>query len=540
MQEEHIKFLTDESDYISIRNTVRGRARQKTRVKFICSVCNKESKKCLYSLSFPFICSSCQMKISAEKNNALDKRKQTNIMRFGVDNAMRSEEIKKKQEKTVMDKYGVKNVLLLDDIKDRCRQTLLDIYGVTNPGQSKEIRDKIETTNIERYGVKNASQALPVKEKIKATCMERYGVEYANQAQKVKDKIYKNRAKTYLNKFKEQDSNILDYDGNILTIHCNECGKDYSITPALYDLRIRNHTKLCTCCNPLNCRTSNYENDLYSYIKTVSDMPVERNKYGIIDKYELDIYIPERKLAFEFDGLYWHSEIYKEPNYHLNKTILCESRGIQLIHIFEDEWVYRQDIVKSRISGLLKKNKTVFARKCIVKTVSYKESELFLNENHIQGNCSSSYRYGLYYNDVLVSLMTFGKSRFNIGEFELLRFCNKLNINVVGGASRLFSHFLKEHPEINVIISFADRRWSIGNLYEKLGFNKVDITKPSYYYVQEQSRFNRLKFQKHKLIEMGYDPKLTEHEIMQNRKIYRIYDCGNLKYKFTRIPGKQL
>ncbi len=95
------------------------------------------------------------------------------------------------------------------------------------------------------------------------------------------------------------------------------------------------------------------------------------------------------------------------------------------------------------------------------------ESKIFLDENHIQGNCISKYRYGLYYNNELISLMTFGKSRFK-DEFELLRFCNKLGYNVVGGASKLFFHFLKDHEEIKEVISYADRRWSVGNLYFKL------------------------------------------------------------------------
>ena len=537
--DEQIKFLADESDYISYRNIIQGRQRQKTKVKFICSVCNKEHVKCLFSLRFPFICSSCQMKISAKENNALEKRKNTNKKRFGVENAMQASNIKEKQEKTVFDKYGVKNVLQLAVINEKRKQTLIDNYGVTNPMQSKIIRDRVENTNLERYGVKNAMQSSEIKEKSKMTCLENYCAEYVTQVPDVKAKIHETRTKTYLKRFVEQDSNILDYNGNNLTIHCEECGNNYIITPSMYYLRKRNHTKLCTYCNPINSHYSNYEKDLYNFIKTLIDEPIEQNKFGIIDKYELDIYLPERKLAFEFDGLYWHSELYKDANYHLNKTMACESSGIQLIHIFEDEWVYKQDIVKSRISGLLGKNQRIYARKCKIMIISYKESEDFLNKNHIQGNCMSTYRYGLYYNDELVSLMTFGKSRFN-NEYELLRFCNKKYVNVVGGASKLFTYFLKSHVEINEIISFADRRWSIGNLYEKLGFIKINVVKPSYYYIKDQLRFNRLNFQKHKLIKAGYNSNLTEHEIMLSRKIYRIYDCGNLKYKFTRNPGKLL
>lgn len=143
----------------------------------------------------------------------------------------------------------------------------------------------------------------------------------------------------------------------------------------------------------------------------------------------------------------------------------------------------------------------------------------------------SKYRYGLFYNNELISIMTFGKSRFS-NEFELLRFCNKLYTNVIGGASKLFKHFLVDHPEIKEVISYADKRWSNGNLYEKLNFKLVNISKPSYFYVIDKIRYNRINFQKHKLINNTNN--LSEHDYMFNNKFYRIYDCGSLKYKFVR------
>lgn len=110
--------------------------------------------------------------------------------------------------------------------------------------------------------------------------------------------------------------------------------------------------------------------------------------------------------------------------------------------------------------------------------------------------------------------------------------CNKLYTNVIGGASKLFKHFLVDHPEIKEVISFADKRWSNGNLYEKLNFKLVNISKPSYFYVIDKIRYNRINFQKHKLINNTNN--LSEHDYMFNNKFYRIYDCGSLKYKFVR------
>lgn len=167
-------------------------------------------------------------------------------------------------------------------------------------------------------------------------------------------------------------------------------------------------------------------------------------------------------------------------------------------------------------------------------SIDAKTANCFLEANHIQGSFQSKYRYGLYYNDELVSVMTFGKSRFSDNEFELLRFCNKLYTNVIGGASKLFKYFLKDHPEITSIVSYADRCWSIGNLYEKLGFSRQSVSEPSYYYIVDGIRQNRMNFQKHKLVAEGFNQNKTEHDIMLERKIFRVYDCGTLKYVFNK------
>ena len=422
----------------------------------------------------------------------------------------------------------------LDSVKEKRKQTCEKKYNSANYMQSQDFKEKSEQTNLREYGIKNAGGSIQSVKKIKATKLERYGDEKYNNCNKIQ------KEQETLSKFQKllPTINVLNYTDKIFQCNCKICNRDFSINYQTLVNRIFTFkTNPCIYCNPITSYISNEEKNLVDFIKTYCTDIVENDRTILRGGHELDIFLPNKKLAFEFDGLYWHSELHKDKNYHLQKTEECERKGIQLIHIFEDEWIYKQDIVKSRIMGLLGLNKRVFARKCIIKNVSYKEAEKFLNKCHIQGNCMSSYRYGLYYDDKLVSLMTFGKSRFNKNEYEILRYCNALNINVVGGASRLFAYFLKDHPEINEVISFADRRWSIGNLYEQLEFNKVDMTKPSYYYIIDGIRHNRVEFQKHKLVNEGFSPDMTEHEIMLSRKIYRIYDCGNLKYKYTRISG---
>ena len=287
---------------------------------------------------------------------------------------------------------------------------------------------------------------------------------------------------------------------------------------------------------------SNYEIELGDYIASIiGEKNIVRNDRTILNGIELDIYIPSKKIAFEFDGLYWHSEI-KKPNkkYHLNKTIECEKQGIQLIHIFEDEWVYKKYICKSRIRNILGYSTRLYARKCEIVELTNKEADKFFTENHIQGNVSAKIIYGLKHNNEIVSAMSFGNLRKNLGQksidgsYELLRFSNKQNITVVGGASKLFNHFIKQINPCD-IISYADRRWSIGNLYQQLNFNFSHESEPNYFYIIGDERKNRFGFRKDLLIsKYGCDPSDTEHNFCFNKGWYRIYDCGTKVYKWKK------
>lgn len=288
---------------------------------------------------------------------------------------------------------------------------------------------------------------------------------------------------------------------------------------------------------------SKIETEIKEFIKSLGFEANTDRK--ILNGKEIDVLIPSLKIAFEIDGLRWHNEITKDNNYHLRKTEQCKDCGISLYHIFEDEWEFKRDIVESRIRNILNctQNK-IFARKCQIKAVDKSIAMRFLDENHLQGKCGSIINYGLYYNNELVSLMTFGKQRKNMGRndtgntYELIRFCNKLNTNVVGGASKLFKHFIKEFNPSSVI-SYADRRWSNGDLYTKLNFSHVHNSRPNYFYIIGHKRKNRFGFRKDILVKEGYDANKSEHQIMFDRGIYRIYDCGTMLFEYKNIYNKK-
>ena len=286
--------------------------------------------------------------------------------------------------------------------------------------------------------------------------------------------------------------------------------------------------------------TSIWENEVADHIKSLG-LEVERSNRDILKGREVDIYIPSKNIGIECDGLRWHSDFGgKGSEYHIAKTQQCSDENVRLIHIFEDEWAFKNEIWKSMLRNILTGSPDrIPARKCRIMEVSPKTSRDFLNENHVQGYANASHNYGLYFNGELVSLMTFGRRRINLGGkntdgmFELVRFCNKLNTSVIGGASRLLATFIKEHDP-KEIISYSDIRWSDGNMYRKLGFFHDHDSRPNYYYVEGMHRHNRFRFRKSILVKEGYDKNKTEQEIMKDRRFGRIYDCGCSVWKWRK------
>ena len=279
------------------------------------------------------------------------------------------------------------------------------------------------------------------------------------------------------------------------------------------------------------------EKEIEDYVKSFG-IKTETKVRGILsNNKEIDILIPELNIGIEYDGLKWHSDEFKDKNYHLNKTEECKKLGIRLVHIFEDEWMNKKEIIKSIIRNIIGKTENkIYARKCIIQNVNDNEKKEFLEKNHIQGNVNSQINLGLYHYGELVSLMCIGKPRINLGrktsledEYELLRFCNKLNTNIVGGASKLFKYFITNYNP-TLTTSYCDYRWSIGNMYKALGFTLSHHSQPNYYYIIGNNRKNRFKYRKSELIKEGFDPEKSEKEIMEERGIHRIYDCGSLVY----------
>lgn len=438
-----------------------------------------------------------------------------------------------KRKQTCLKKYGASNAMKLDHIKAKMNKTRLEKYGTTNLMSVPSIQKKAANTCLQKYGVKSFSQSKEFSAKLKQHCMEIYGIEHPSQIHinHIEDLNEEYVRSHFIVNHKFKMQNFMEYFN--LSAHAMFAYKEK------FHILEDNDIK--------TCKT---QTEIYDFISSFG-IPLTFNEKNILKPKELDIYSLTKNIAIEYDGIMYHSFgqssnpifnnfLLEHENklYHLRKTLSCEEKGIHLFHIFENEWLnpIKQEIWKSMLLNAFGLSERIYARKCVIKETSSKEARTFLEENHLQGFAQSSINLGLYYQDELVSIMTFGKPRFNRKyDYELIRFCNKKNTSVIGGASKLFKHFIKEYSPTS-IVSYANRRWSRGNLYEKLGFKLIDQTKPNYFYFTDSQKilYSRIQFQKHKLSKIlpNFNPNLTESENMYNNGYRKIYDCGNRVYVF--------
>lgn len=434
-----------------------------------------------------------------------------------------------KRKKNNVEKYGVENVFQIKEVKEKIIITNKEKYGVENISQLLEIQDKKRNTCKSKYGFEHHLQNKEILEKQKKTCLEKYGVDNISKLSNINNKKSINVLNTLNKKTIQCDNNIIKVNNkeNTFIINCDICG-EIEINRDLYYKRREYNIKLCTICNPID-NNSDRENQLLNFIKEHYNDNIIENSRNIIKPYELDIYLPELNLAFEFNGLYWHSEIYKDKYYHKTKYDMCKEKDIQLIQIYEDDWLYKQDIIKSMILNKIGKTKEkIFARKCEIREIeNNKIIKIFLEENHLQGFVGSTKKIGLYYNGEIVSLMTFIKNGNN---YELNRFCNKKYTTVIGSASKLLKYFIDTYTCDN-IISFSANDYSNGNLYKELNFKIDKELNVDYSYIKTDKRYHKFNFRKSKFNDIK---NLTEKEYMFNNKIYRIYDSGKIRWIYKK------
>jgi hypothetical protein len=432
-----------------------------------------------------------------------------------------------------------------ETVREQIKQTTIDKYGIEYPQQLDVIKEQTKQTNLDKYGTKTPQQLDTRKDKVKQTNIERYGVEFPNQSDEVK------------NKATGTNHNLYDRDSHSQIHITKKSLKNLNDRTWMYDNHVIQQKPFAQIGDELNCTIStisrymkNHEIETQHFFQSIGEKELSNfvsslgiktstNIRSIIPPHELDIYIPEYKIAIEYNGLYWHSEKNKkQSDYHLNKTISCEQQGIRLIHIFEDEWKYQQQKCKDTILHLLGQSKKgVYARNASIQEISWKEAKDFLNKYHLlNAGTSGNYRIGAFNKDnELVGVMVFGQQnneKSKKGTIELKRFVTDKRNNP-GLGSKMFNFAIKQ-KHYSEVIAFVDRRWFTGLVKTFIGFTLVDTTSPAIWWTDGGKRYYRRFITKQQLIKEGFNPTLSKKLILESLGYYRIWDCGKLKLRWVK------
>ena len=510
----------------------------------------------------------CSSKCGNNSTLRIEKIKQTNLKKYGVDNFTKTEEYKEKVKQTNLEKYGTEYYMQTEEYKEKVKQINLEKYGTEYYMQTEEYKEKVKQTNLEKYGVDNFAKTEEYKEKVKQTNLEKYGVNHYMKNEKEKLKHLKKVKQTNLEKYGVEyvsQRNITN-KGKLTKEYIEKnfiCNGyiDFYEYMNFFNFKINTGYVYLRSLNVEYKTKTKIEEEINSLFNNVFVI----NDRNIIKPYEIDLLNETKKLAIEYNGLNFHSfgmsetnifnnyreeeeyfnDKYKNKEKHLYKTEKMEEKKFHLFHVFENEWLSKEtkEIWISKINLKLQniKPNIIYGRKCKIKDLSKTKKDIklvndFIKQNHLQGMANSKIKIGLFYEEKLVMVMTFRKPRFNNQyEYELIRMCSKKNNIIIGGAKKLLNFFEKEYKPKS-IISYGNRRWTNinDNIYDKLGFSFKGVSKPNFYYFSNNkiNLEHRLSFQKHKLNKKlnKYDVNKTSKENIYLNGYRKIYDSGNLIY----------
>ena len=463
--------------------------------------------------------------IKKDKNKIIENMLNTNIKKYGTKSKPVTVETIKKREETCLKKYGVTNPAKLKQIQEKKKNNTLKKYGVEHTSKLQSTKIKREKTTENKYGVKNVSQLKEIKDKKEKTFLNHFGVKNIFQLEKIKNKI----KKTHLEKDGVENPMFLEKNKQkIAKTNQEKYGVPYF-------------------CMTEKCKKANG--------RTISKINKEFSKrlmyYGIPNKLEktignksYDLEILGTNIVLEINPTYTHNITLEkwfnnhvckkiDKNYHLEKTLNAKENGYKCIHIFD--WDN-----KDKIIDILKPKDVISARLCTIRNVNIKETEKFLNKYHLQGYCKGQdIRLGLFYNDKLVQIMTFGKPRYNKKyEYELLRLCSISDYYIIGGSNKLFKNFIKKYNPKS-IISYCDNSKFDGNVYNNLGFKLLDYGKPSKHWYNEKAKkhiTDNLLRQRgfDQLFNANYGKGTSNKELMIEHGFVEIYDCGQSVYIYNK------
>jgi hypothetical protein len=420
--------------------------------------------------------------------------------------AERKDEIIESRRKGTMEKYGVTNTSKIPEVMQRVMKTQKERYG-----SAYLASDECKLDRVNAFGVENYFQTEEFKENLKKKNLLEINTEHHLQSPYAFEKL------------SDSDWLMGEYETRTIVSIADEIDttpstvwrylEKYGVTESAHG----------------NDKVSQAERDIIEFIESYGFVTVSSDR-ATIAPYELDIIIPDKKVAIEFNGIFWHSEKFRDRDFHQKKSLMCMEQGILLIHIWEDDWCdsSKRAIIKNKILNKLGIGDRVFARKCTIHHPSPEEVRLFYNTNHVQGFVRATTHIGLCYNGAMVACMSLLKK--SDGVWDLNRFASSMS--VVGGFSKIMKNFQRNN-EWSSIFTFAHLDYSHGKLYESTGFEKTKITSPGMWYTMGSTRLRRERFMKHKLHVMlkNYDQSLTEKQNMNNHGYMQLHDAGSIRYE---------
>ena len=475
-----------------------------------CVVCGAPTK---FQISTYTYSTTCSRACAVLNPSRLEKKRATSLAKYGTINPLANSEVKAKSVATSLAKYGTERPCQSDEIKTKIKQVFDANYEGGHPLRDPSIRSQLFNAHMLKYGASHPQKVPSVYEKTREGCLEKHGVRYPRQVAMDPNTVSKFEDRSWLI---NQHINLKQSVQHLCV--------NYNVSPTYVLSKLEQH----------NIERQYYfqsiaEHEITDWL-TQHGINYRTSVRNVISPFELDIVIDHNgsTIAIEYCGVYWHAESDRiSPKYHLNKMKMCNAVGVRLITIFEDEWVYNKAIVLNKLTHLLHiPAPKIYARNTHASQISLVQKTSFLNQYHIQGSGRGSMSFGLTHNNVLVAVMT-----FVISEKELLLNRYATSVTVVGGFSKLLKFATEQLPKLP-IVSFADLRWSEGNMYNKAGFRLDSTLPPDYRYVVGNKRIHKFNFRHGTGLQLlpNYDPTLSESQNMENHNIPKIWDCGLLKY----------
>lgn len=458
---------------------------------------------------------------SAQRQVVKDKMAKTNRGRYGGVAPSCSKEIREKTKKTWLEKYGVDHPMKCVLIKEELEKHFWDTLGAKSPLESDKVLEKIKTTINNKYGVDNPFQIEGIREKIKSTFLKKYGCEHPMQNKDVKSKVFDSYIENdkYMAEkgyFKVQDLIEIYGYGFRSSEKIKEKFFKYKDTNYLH----KSYLSLIEEYVEDVQSGSMFEKEVLDFVSSIYNGKIIKNSRNVIPPKELDIYLPDKNIAIECNGIYYHSENFGIPkDYHKQKTNMCNEKNIRLIHINESDWEYHKEVCKSIISTSLNiYQDKINVKDCILKGIKEREFYDFLNNNCLDKDEEMDFAIGVYYKKELVQAFSF--KQLNDEECKLVKKCTKLGLKVKDDLIAVVNYIFKD--KANKIITFLDISKYDLKEYCNEGWQLVSFVKPSYTLYKNSGKIKVV------------NEEIVSSMDLANNRFLKVYDCGRAVLEISK------